>query len=100
MSRQKLKEERMEHQVKREILIQRKLDHKNIIDLYGFFHDEYNLYLVLEYAPGPELYQLLQSRDPPRLDEARAARYTAQVAEALWHCQDHDVIHRWAFFLN
>lgn len=47
--------------VVREINIHSFLDHKNIIKLYGFFHDENNIYLILEYAPDGELYKELKN---------------------------------------
>lgn len=40
-----------EHQVRREIEIQSHLRHPNILRLYGYFHDESRVYLILEYAP-------------------------------------------------
>lgn len=40
-----------EHQVKREIEIQSHLRHPNILRMYGYFHDESRVYLILEYAP-------------------------------------------------
>ena len=43
----------------REINIHSILDHENIIKLYGFFHDDENIYLILEYAPDGELYKEL-----------------------------------------
>ena len=47
--------------VVREINIHSFLDHKNIIKLYGFFHDDNNIYLILEYAPDGELYKELKN---------------------------------------
>lgn len=40
-----------EHQVRREIEIQSHLRHPNILRLYGYFHDESRVYLILECAP-------------------------------------------------
>lgn len=40
-----------EHQVRREIEIQSHLRHPNILRMYGYFHDENRVYLILEYAP-------------------------------------------------
>lgn len=45
----------------REIKIQSFLDHKNIIKLYGFFHDDDKIYLILEYAPEGEVYKDLKN---------------------------------------
>lgn len=43
-----------EHQVRREIEIQSHLRHPNILRMYGYFHDESRVYLILEYAPFGE----------------------------------------------
>ena len=45
----------------REIKIHSYVDHPNIIKLYGFFHDDQNIYLILEYATDGEVYQELKS---------------------------------------
>jgi serine/threonine protein kinase len=53
----------VEHQLKREIEIQSHLKgHDNILQLYGFFWDAERVYLILEYAPGGELYKELKSQ--------------------------------------
>lgn len=44
-------EQNILHQVRREVEIQNHLRHPNILRLYGYFHDESRLYLILEYAP-------------------------------------------------
>lgn len=46
-----IKENNNEHQVRREIEIQTHLRHPNILRMYGYFHDEARVYLILEYAP-------------------------------------------------
>lgn len=48
----------IEHQVRREIEIQSHLRHPNILRMYGFFHDEARIYLILEYAPGKKSLSL------------------------------------------
>lgn len=57
MSREELKRNNFHEQVKREIQIQSHLKHENILRLYGFFWDEDNIYIILEYAQGGELYK-------------------------------------------
>ena len=48
-------------QVIREIKIHSFLHHPNIIKLYGVFHDDENVYMIMEYAPNGELYKELKS---------------------------------------
>merc|ERR1712137_806172 len=83
---------RVEHQLRREIEIQSHCRHVNILRLYSFFHDEKRVYLMLEMAPGGELYALLQSRQ--QFSEARSAWYFKQMVEAIQHCHSRHIIHR------
>lgn len=47
---------KIEHQVRREVEIQSHLRHPNILRLYGYFHDDSRVYLILEYAPQGILF--------------------------------------------
>ncbi|CAL1294923.1 unnamed protein product [Larinioides sclopetarius] len=87
-----LKQNGVEHQLRREIEIQSHLRHRNILRLYGYFYDDSRVYLVLEYAPGGELYKVLQQ--VKRFDEKTAASYVAKVGSALKYCHSKKVIHR------
>ncbi|XP_049812890.1 aurora kinase A-A-like [Schistocerca nitens] len=84
----------VEHQLRREIEIQSHLRHPNILKLYGYFHDEARVYLILEYAPKGELFKEIKSQPQQRLDEVRTATYIAQLADALLYCHNKKVIHR------
>lgn len=57
--KKQVSEQKIEHQVRREIEIQSHLRHANILRMYGFFHDESRIYLILEYAPGRLLINLI-----------------------------------------
>jgi len=62
LSKKQLIKSGVEHQLRREIEIQSHLRHNNILRMYGFFWDLKKIYLILEYAPGGELYKDLQSQ--------------------------------------
>ena len=70
-------------QVAREIEIQCHLHHKNVLAIYGYFWDEKRIYLILQYAPGGELYKELKANPNRRFDEPKASNYVKQVAEAF-----------------
>ncbi|XP_046917228.2 aurora kinase A [Dermatophagoides farinae] len=80
------------HQLRREIEIQSHLKHPNILRLFGYFHDDYRIYLILEYAPKGELYTLLTKMG--KFPEIQASMYISQVIEALHCLHQRNVIHR------
>jgi serine/threonine protein kinase len=82
----------VEHQLQREIEIQSHLRHPNILRLYNYFYDDSRVYLMLELAPGGELYALLQERG--RFSEARSSWYMRQMIDAIMYCHKKHIIHR------
>ncbi|KAK4235398.1 kinase-like domain-containing protein [Achaetomium macrosporum] len=78
--------------VRREIEIQSNLRHPNILRLYGHFHDDERIFLVLEYAAQGCLYGHLQ--EGGQFPESTAAGYISQVASALSHLHRTHVMHR------
>lgn len=60
--------------------------------MYGFFWDDERIYLILEYAPGGELYKSLKKHG--RFSEKLASNYVKQMAEALIYLHSKHVIHR------
>lgn len=82
----------VEHQLRREIEIQSHLRQKNILRMYGYFWDENRIYIILEFAPGGELYKQLTARG--RFSEALTARYIHDLSIALNYCHNKHVIHR------
>lgn len=92
LDKRQLIKHRVEHQLRREIEIQSHCRHVNILRLYNFFHDEKRVYLMLEMAPGGELYSLLQQRGT--FSEARAAWYFKQMVEAIQYCHTKHIMHR------
>lgn len=87
-----LRKSNVEHQLRREIEIQAHLRHKNVLRLFGYFHDENRVYLILEYASKGELYKELQRAS--RFSEPRAAEYVGSLADALLYLHSKHVIHR------
>lgn len=59
MFKSQLQKHNVEHQLRREVEIQSHLQHKNILRLFGYFHDETRVYLILEFAAKGELYKVL-----------------------------------------
>lgn len=82
----------VERQVRREIEIQSNLRHPNVLQMFGHFHDNKRVFLILEFAGKGELYKHL--RRESRFPEWRAAQYIAQMASALRYLHRKHVIHR------
>ena len=83
---------RVEKQIRREIEIQQNLRHPNIVRLYGYFHDEKRIFLMLEFAGKGELYKQLTKYGC--FTEKRSSRYIDQMADALMYLHAKHVIHR------
>jgi len=92
LHKNELRDGRVEKQVRREIEIQSNLRHPNILKLYSHFHDSKRIFLVLEFAGQGELFRHLQKAR--RFPEWKAARYIAQMANALRYLHRKHVIHR------
>ncbi|KZT28806.1 other/AUR protein kinase [Neolentinus lepideus HHB14362 ss-1] len=85
-------ESRVEKQIRREIEIQQNLRHPHILRLYGYFHDEKRIFLMLEFAGKGELYKQLSKHGC--FTEKRSSRYIDQMADALDYLHSKHVIHR------
>ncbi|CAO3672258.1 unnamed protein product [Umbelopsis vinacea] len=87
-----LAQSNIERQLRREVEIQGNLRHPNILRLYGYFHDETRVFLILEFAAKGELYKQLQKYG--KFPERIAAKYIVQMANALAYLHRKHVIHR------
>ncbi|KAK5994147.1 Serine/threonine-protein kinase ark1 [Cladobotryum mycophilum] len=92
LSKEEIKQEGAETHVRREIEVHSNLRHPGVLSFLCWFHDSRRIFLVLEYAPGGELFKSLQREG--RFSEAKAANYAAQVAQALYYLHRKNIIHR------
>lgn len=60
--------------------------------MFGYFFDDTRIYLILEFAPGGELYKVLTNKG--RFSEKTSARYILDLSQALDYCHKKHVIHR------
>jgi aurora kinase len=65
---------------------------KNILRMFGYFWDADRIYIILEFAPGGELYKVLTAKG--QFTEIVTARYIHDLAIALNYCHTKHVIHR------
>ena len=83
----------MEKQIIEEIKLQSYCNNPNIINLYGFFHDELHIYLILEYATDGTLFNYLH-RHGSKLQEREAAAILKEVVYAVEFLHQNDIAHR------
>ncbi|KAI8138547.1 kinase-like domain-containing protein [Fennellomyces sp. T-0311] len=84
----------VERAVKREIAVMKLIHHPNIMTLLDVIDlsDSPNLYLILEYVQGGELFEYLVSKG--RLAEPEARKYFQQIIFGLDYCHRHLICHR------
>jgi serine/threonine protein kinase len=60
--------------------------------MYGHFHDDKKIYLILEFAPQGEMFAKL--RKAGRFNDETSANYMYQMVDAMEFCHSRHVIHR------
>ncbi|KAK2462380.1 hypothetical protein APHAL10511_005686 [Amanita phalloides] len=78
--------------VDREITMMKLMNHPNIMRIYDVFEGEYELFLVLEYVEGGELFDFLVNRG--RLLPQEAQEYFKQIIYGLNYAHTFSIIHR------
>ena len=71
-----------------------KCDHPNIIKLHGAFEDKENIYMILEYADGGNLYQKMKKTGKFKEDIAKNYMWDIIKAVIYLHGLKPAVIHR------
>lgn len=69
-----------------------RLDHPNIARVHSAGEDEGIRYIVFEFIEGTNIRDLVQATGPLTIGEA--VNYTLQIADALAHAWERDVVHR------
>ncbi|WEW56734.1 serine/threonine-protein kinase gin4 [Emydomyces testavorans] len=78
--------------IEREVVIMKLIEHPNVISLYDVWENRGELYLVLEYVEGGELFDYVSERGP--LPEIEAVRLFRQIIAALSYCHQFNICHR------
>lgn len=78
--------------IDREITMMKLMNHPNIMRIYDVFESETELYLVLEYVEGGELFDFLVNRG--KLPPEEAVEYFKQIIYGLNYAHTFSIIHR------
>lgn len=81
LSKSKITQMNMWNKVEREIMIMKMARHPHIINLYEVIYREDEIYLVMEYAEGGELFSYIVKHK--RLDSDTARKFFQQIISAL-----------------
>lgn len=81
-----------QNSAKTEADIMLSLDHPLIVKTWNSFEDEKNIYMLMDFAAGGELFYHLRGR--ARFDEDTARFYAAEVVLALEHMHSRNIAYR------
>ncbi|KAM3122273.1 hypothetical protein CJJ07_001593 [Candidozyma auris] len=78
--------------IEREIIIMKLISHPNIMGLHDVWENKNDLYLILEYIEGGELFDYLIKRG--RLSEYEAINYFKQIIHGIGYLHQFNICHR------
>ncbi|KAI8921586.1 kinase-like domain-containing protein [Entophlyctis helioformis] len=88
-----MKAQAMESRVLNEVEIHWQLHHPSILQLYNYFEDNTNVYLVMELCKNGELFKYIQRRSRP-LSEPETRGVMQQLVHGLAYLHSNRIMHR------
>ncbi|ESO92604.1 hypothetical protein LOTGIDRAFT_233053 [Lottia gigantea] len=92
LNRQKIKSLDVVGKIRREIQNLKLFRHPHIIKLYQVISTRTDIFMVMEYVAGGELFDYIVKHG--RLKEAEARRFFQQIISGINYCHRHMVVHR------
>lgn len=92
INKRKMEQMNMHEKIRREILILQFLKHPHVIRLYELMDTPSDIFMVMEYVPGGELFDHIVHKLRLREDEAR--RFFQQILSGVEYCHENMVTHR------
>jgi len=90
----KIKKEKEQEYIEREISILKKLNHYNIIKLYNIIHTDNFIFLIQEYVPNGELLHFLESKENINLTEKDICKIYQQIISGIEYLHEVGIAHR------
>jgi calcium-dependent protein kinase len=75
-----------------EVEILCKLSHPNIMQIYEFYDDSKNFYIVSEFCPGGELFDKISEKG--HLEDSESAFVIRQILSAIYYSHENGIVHR------
>ncbi|CAD8097951.1 unnamed protein product [Paramecium sonneborni] len=94
IKKQTVIEHAMQEQLAREIIIQSKLSHPNIVKMYGQSYDESHVYMMLEFCNNGELFQHQYKQPNKRFNEKDSSTFIMQILSAIQYMHKQGYMHR------
>ncbi|CAG0879801.1 unnamed protein product [Cyprideis torosa] len=92
LNREKIKDLDVVNKIKREIQNMKVFRHPHIIKLYQVISTPSDIFMVMEYVSGGELFDYIVRHG--RLKESEARRFFQQIVSGVAHCHKHMIVHR------
>lgn len=92
VNRDRIKTLGVREKINREVRILQRFVHPNIIRLYDVIETPTDIFLVMEYASGGELFDYIVSNG--RLPEEEARKYFQQIISGVAYCHEFGIAHR------
>lgn len=92
LNRKKIRSLNMDNKVRREISIMKLFSHPHVIHLYEVIGTERNIFMIMEYIPGGEMFDYIVKKGKLSEDEAR--RFFQQMVAGVEYCHKYKVVHR------
>ncbi|KAJ3428954.1 protein kinase [Anaeramoeba flamelloides] len=92
INKMKLKDLKLDQKIKREVKVQKIFCHPHIVRLFDVIEAEEDLYLIMEYIPGGELFDYIVEKD--HLSEPEARKFFQQIISGIGYIHSKGVVHR------
>ncbi|KAK9879563.1 hypothetical protein WA026_006632 [Henosepilachna vigintioctopunctata] len=92
VSKKLMVKENQKEKITQEIQIHQSLRHKNVVGFYGFFEDQFNIYIVLELCRKRSMMELHKRRKA--LTEPETRFYMKQILHGVTYLHERRIIHR------
>ncbi|MEO0344988.1 MAG: bifunctional serine/threonine-protein kinase/formylglycine-generating enzyme family protein [Pseudomonadota bacterium] len=80
--------------LRREARVVAKLAHPSVVKVLRFGETDHRLFIAYEYIEGHDLAHMIRENKGPAGDIRKAARFLADIADALHHAHQKNIVHR------